>query len=155
CALLRHPHHAGHPRRLEQFPRDGHRRRGRGRPGVDSCNRRRTKDTGPRITAAARGARWWEAKRRRAHPTGRGLRSRIPPRGSRPMTRDPAWRRMTRRGFAWGGAAAVAGLAGWRWVVTRGVEDGLPWPLRRVLEWNEGVARGLSRSSRLSPEFPR
>src|SRR5262249_56900699 len=64
-------------------------------------------------------------------------------------------RRMTRRGFVWGGVAAVAGLAGWRWLVTRSEEGGLPWPLRRVLELNERVARGLSRSSRLSPEFPR
>ena len=54
-------------------------------------------------------------------------------------------RRMTRRGFAWGGAAAVAGWAGWRWLVTRSDEGGLPWPLRRVLELDERVARGLSR----------
>ena len=46
----------------------------------------------------------------------------------------PRLRRMTRRGFAWGGAAALAGLTGWRWVATRSEEDGLPWPLRRVLE---------------------
>jgi hypothetical protein len=64
-------------------------------------------------------------------------------------------RRMTRRAFFGGGVAAAAGLAGWRWVVTRSEEGGLPWPLRRVLELNERVARGLSRSSRLSPEFPR
>jgi DMSO/TMAO reductase YedYZ molybdopterin-dependent catalytic subunit len=64
-------------------------------------------------------------------------------------------RRMTRRAFAWGGVAAAAGVAGWRWVVTRSEEGGLPWPLRRVLELNEQVARGLSRSSRLSPEYPR
>jgi DMSO/TMAO reductase YedYZ molybdopterin-dependent catalytic subunit len=64
-------------------------------------------------------------------------------------------RRMTRRGFAIGGAAALAGLGGWRWLVTRSEEDGLPWPFRRVLELNERVARALSRSSRLSPEFPR
>ena len=64
-------------------------------------------------------------------------------------------RRMTRRGFAWGGAAALSGWAGWRWLVTRSDEDGLPWPLRRVLEWNEQIAQGLSRTSRLSPEFPR
>jgi DMSO/TMAO reductase YedYZ molybdopterin-dependent catalytic subunit len=62
---------------------------------------------------------------------------------------------MTRRGFAWGGVSAVAGLAGWRWLVTRSEEAGLPWPLRRVLELDERVARGLSRNSRLSPEFPR
>src|SRR5262245_13669510 len=64
-------------------------------------------------------------------------------------------RRMTRRGFAWGGMAALAGVAGWRWLVTRDEEDGLPWPLRRVLELNERVARGTFRASRLSPEFPR
>ncbi len=62
---------------------------------------------------------------------------------------------MTRRGFAWGGVAAMAGLAGWRWLVTRSEEGGLPWPLRRVLELNERVARGFSRDARLSPEFPR
>ena len=62
---------------------------------------------------------------------------------------------MTRRGFAWGGVAAVAGLAGWRWLVTRSEAGGLPWPLRRVLELNERVARSVSRDSRLSPEFPR
>jgi DMSO/TMAO reductase YedYZ molybdopterin-dependent catalytic subunit len=64
-------------------------------------------------------------------------------------------RRMTRRGFAWGGVAAVAGLAAWRWVVTQSEDGGLPWPLRRVLELNERVARALSRSSRLSPNFSR
>jgi DMSO/TMAO reductase YedYZ molybdopterin-dependent catalytic subunit len=64
-------------------------------------------------------------------------------------------RRMTRRGFAWSGMAAAAGLAGWRWLVTRSEADGLPWPLRRVLEWNERVARGLFRGSSRSPEFPR
>jgi DMSO/TMAO reductase YedYZ molybdopterin-dependent catalytic subunit len=62
---------------------------------------------------------------------------------------------MTRRGFVWGGVATVAGLAGWRWLVTRSQEGGLPWPLRRMLELDERVARGLSRASRLSPEFSR
>jgi DMSO/TMAO reductase YedYZ molybdopterin-dependent catalytic subunit len=51
--------------------------------------------------------------------------------------------------------AALAGFAGWRWLVTRSEEDGLPWPLRRVLELDERLARGLFRASRLSPEFPR
>lgn len=64
-------------------------------------------------------------------------------------------RRMTRRGFAAGGLAALTGLAGWKWVVTRSQEDGLPWPLRRALQWNEQVARRLYRASRLSPEFAR
>ena len=64
-------------------------------------------------------------------------------------------RRLSRRGFALGGVAALAGVGGWRWLVTRSEEGGLPWPLRRVLEFNERLARGLFRPSRLSPEFPR
>jgi DMSO/TMAO reductase YedYZ molybdopterin-dependent catalytic subunit len=51
--------------------------------------------------------------------------------------------------------AALAGFAGWRWLVTRSEEDGLPWPLRRMLELDERLARGLFRASRRSPEFPR
>jgi hypothetical protein len=64
-------------------------------------------------------------------------------------------RRRSRRGFFTGGAAVLAGFAGWRWLVTRGEEDGLPWPLRRAHELNERVARAFFRASRTSPEFPR
>ncbi len=49
---------------------------------------------------------------------------------------EPRLRRLSRRGFAVGGVAALAGLAGWKWLVTRREEDGLPWPLRRVLRFN-------------------
>jgi DMSO/TMAO reductase YedYZ molybdopterin-dependent catalytic subunit len=62
--------------------------------------------------------------------------------------------RQSRRGFALGGAAALAGVVGWRWLVTRGEEEGLSWPLRRVLEFDERLARGLFRPSSLSPQFP-
>ena len=62
---------------------------------------------------------------------------------------------MSRRGFAYASAAALAGLAGWRWLVTRSAEDELPWPLRRALEFDELLARGIFRASRRSPEFPR
>jgi hypothetical protein len=68
---------------------------------------------------------------------------------------DRRLRRLSRRGFAWAGVAALAGFAGWRWLVTRSEDDGLPWPLRRVLEIDERLARGAFRASRLSPEFPR
>src|SRR5260370_39683685 len=60
-------------------------------------------------------------------------------------------RRMTRRGFAWGGAAALSGLAGWRWLVTRTDEDGLPWPFRRVLGLDERLGRALFRASPAGP----
>jgi DMSO/TMAO reductase YedYZ molybdopterin-dependent catalytic subunit len=62
-------------------------------------------------------------------------------------------RKLSRRGFFVGGAAALVGVTGWRWVVTRGEEGELPWPLRRVLELDERLARALFRPSRLSPEF--
>jgi DMSO/TMAO reductase YedYZ molybdopterin-dependent catalytic subunit len=62
-------------------------------------------------------------------------------------------RRMTRRGFATGAVAALAGLAAWGWVRTRDADDGIPWPLRRVLRWNEQLASAYSRPSRLAPTF--
>lgn len=72
-----------------------------------------------------------------------------------PPTDDDAIRRMgrmTRRGFAVGGVAAVAGLGGWRWLQSRSDDDGIPWPFRKVHEVNEVVGRGLY-SDRLAKEF--
>jgi hypothetical protein len=63
-------------------------------------------------------------------------------------------RRMTRRSFLTGGAAALAALAGWQWLRTRPDEDGIPWPLRRVLRFNEQVAQAAFRETRLAPTFP-
>jgi DMSO/TMAO reductase YedYZ molybdopterin-dependent catalytic subunit len=68
---------------------------------------------------------------------------------------DRRLRRLSRRGFAVGGAVALAGVVGWRWLVMRGEEGGLPWPLRRVLEFDERLNRELFRPSRLSPQFNR
>lgn len=64
-------------------------------------------------------------------------------------------RRLSRRGFAVAAAAGLAGFAGWKWLLTRSLEDGLPWPFRRVLALNETLARALFRSSRPAHEFPR
>lgn len=64
-------------------------------------------------------------------------------------------RRLTRRGL---GAAAVAVLGGygvWKWITTRPADDGLSWPLRKVLEANERVSRTFFDPARLAPEFPR
>jgi DMSO/TMAO reductase YedYZ molybdopterin-dependent catalytic subunit len=64
-------------------------------------------------------------------------------------------RSLSRRGFALGGLAVLGGFASWRWLATGSEEDGLPWPLRRVLELNERLAQGAFRAARLSPELPR
>lgn len=60
----------------------------------------------------------------------------------------------TRRSFLAGGAAAVAGLAGWEWLRTRPGDMDAPWPLRRTLEMNERLARAVFSRSRLAPTFP-
>src|ERR1700726_1599810 len=62
-------------------------------------------------------------------------------------------RRLSRRSFATGAAAAAIGGAAFRWLTTRGPADGLPWPLRRALRGNESVAGRLFSESRLAPEF--
>jgi DMSO/TMAO reductase YedYZ molybdopterin-dependent catalytic subunit len=54
-----------------------------------------------------------------------------------------------------GSAAALAGLTGWRWLTTASLEDGVPWPLRRVLRFNQSLAESLSSPARLAPTFPR
>jgi DMSO/TMAO reductase YedYZ molybdopterin-dependent catalytic subunit len=71
---------------------------------------------------------------------------------SAPVERDI--RRLTRRSFLVGGAAALAGLAGWRWLRTASLEDGLRWPLRRALGFNQRLAQGYFSSARLAPTFP-
>lgn len=62
-------------------------------------------------------------------------------------------KRLTRRGFVTLGAGAVAGVAAWEWLGRRTKLDGLSWPLRRMLETNETLARAYFDPSRLSPAF--
>ncbi len=62
-------------------------------------------------------------------------------------------RRLTRRGLVTGAVAALAGLGVWRWLWTTTAEDGVPWPLRRVLRFNQGVAEAAYSSGRLAPTF--
>jgi hypothetical protein len=63
--------------------------------------------------------------------------------------------RKSRRGFIVAGVSALAAIGGWEWLKTRRDDDGIPYPLRRVLEMNEGLARDYFRGSRLAPVFPR
>lgn len=62
---------------------------------------------------------------------------------------------ISRRSFLWGAAATGAGFAGWRWLYSRPTQDGIPWPFRRALEFNEGLSHAYFRDSRLAPVFPR
>ena len=62
-------------------------------------------------------------------------------------------RRQTRRSFLVGGAAALAGYAGWRWLQTRREEGGTPWPFRQVLNINEQLATDFFSVKRLAPDL--
>jgi DMSO/TMAO reductase YedYZ molybdopterin-dependent catalytic subunit len=53
-----------------------------------------------------------------------------------------------------GGAAALAGLGTWHWLTTATPEDGVPWPLRRVLRFNQRLAESLGSPHHLGPTFP-
>src|ERR1051325_2490634 len=64
-------------------------------------------------------------------------------------------RKRTRRSFLLGGVASLAGIAAWRWVLDRRVDDGIPWPIRRVLEGNEELSQDYFSPARLAPTFPR
>jgi DMSO/TMAO reductase YedYZ molybdopterin-dependent catalytic subunit len=81
----------------------------------------------------------------------------VPESKAPPLTGDAArreMRRLTRRSFTAGAVAALAGLGAWRWLTTATPEEGLPWPLRRVLEFNQALAEGGYSPGRLAPTFP-
>ncbi len=75
---------------------------------------------------------------------------------NRPAPVDPMdveIRRLTRRSFARGAIAALAATLGIGWLATRQRDDGIPWPLRRILEFNEGIAESAFDARRPAPEF--
>jgi DMSO/TMAO reductase YedYZ molybdopterin-dependent catalytic subunit len=72
---------------------------------------------------------------------------------SEPLTDNEAKQKMSRqsrRGFLIGGAAALVGVFGWRWMPTE-TKEAL---LRRTFEFNEKVSQIFYRPTRLAPEFP-
>ena len=69
------------------------------------------------------------------------------------LTIDRELRRRTRRDFIVAGVAAAAGIGGWKWLTSRPTEDGIPWPLRRVLNMNERIAGAYFSPKRLSPTY--
>jgi DMSO/TMAO reductase YedYZ molybdopterin-dependent catalytic subunit len=66
---------------------------------------------------------------------------------------DVELRRMSRRGFITMGVAAAAGVGAYKWLRSRPREEGVEWPLRRVLRGNESIAESYFSQARLSPTF--
>ena len=61
---------------------------------------------------------------------------------------------LTRRSFAVGAVAAVAGAAGFIWVKGSETAGGVPWPLRKMFGLNERLGRAVFSDDRLSATFP-
>lgn len=66
-----------------------------------------------------------------------------------------AMRARSRRSFLALGLGALAGVGGWRWLRTRPQIDGVPYPLRNTLEFNERLAEQAFDAGRLAPTYPR
>src|ERR1041385_4337887 len=63
-------------------------------------------------------------------------------------------RRSTRRGFLTAGVAAALGLAGWKFLRTRPLVDGLPRPFHAMLGVNDALAMKYFSPKRLNPTYP-
>ena len=61
--------------------------------------------------------------------------------------------RRTRRDFLIGGAAAALGIGGYSWLRSREQELGVPWPQRRVLDFNARIAHRYLSDSHLTPTY--
>ena len=59
----------------------------------------------------------------------------------------------SRRSFLITGTLGLAGLAGWGWLDSRPAVDGIPGPLRKVLEFNADLTNAYYKNTRLAPEF--
>ncbi|MDR3710591.1 MAG: molybdopterin-dependent oxidoreductase [Capsulimonadaceae bacterium] len=68
-----------------------------------------------------------------------------------PVDPEARVRAMSRRGFVMAGIAAAATLAGFEGLMRAREEDGLAWPLRRILQGNERVVRGVLGARRSAP----
>src|SRR5690349_3629587 len=62
-------------------------------------------------------------------------------------------RRISRRSFAWAGVAVASTYGILHWLFTRRPDNGVPWPLRRTLDTNEGIWTDLFSSKREAPTY--
>jgi hypothetical protein len=61
---------------------------------------------------------------------------------------------LSRRSFLWTAVAAIAALGGLQGYLSCSEAGGQPWPLRRALDMDEGLARSLYKPQRLAPTYP-
>ena len=64
-------------------------------------------------------------------------------------------RRRSRRSFIGLGLAGLAGIGGWRWLLSQPDDAGIPHPLRKVLDANSRLSSAYFKETRLAPEFAR
>ncbi|HVT12045.1 MAG TPA: molybdopterin-dependent oxidoreductase [Fimbriimonadaceae bacterium] len=62
-------------------------------------------------------------------------------------------RRISRRSFLWAGAALIGTYGGFKFLAGRRHSDGLPWPLRRTLEFNEDIWTDAFSKTAMAPTF--
>ena len=64
-------------------------------------------------------------------------------------------RRRSRRSFIGLGLAGLAGLGGWKWLISQPDDSGIPHPLRKALDANGRLTQAYFKETRLAPEFAR
>ena len=64
-------------------------------------------------------------------------------------------RRRSRRSFIGLGLASLAGLGGWKWLISQPNDQGTPHLLRRAFDANGRLSQAYFKETRLAPEFAR
>jgi DMSO/TMAO reductase YedYZ molybdopterin-dependent catalytic subunit len=68
-----------------------------------------------------------------------------------PLDAEQQMRGLSRRSFAAFGGAAAVGFGGWLWLRLQSEDAGIPWFLRRALDFNERVGESYFNVARLAP----
>jgi DMSO/TMAO reductase YedYZ molybdopterin-dependent catalytic subunit len=64
-------------------------------------------------------------------------------------------RRRSRRSFIGLGLAGLAGISGWKWLISQPDDSGIPHPLRQALDANSRLTQAYFKETRLASEFAR
>jgi DMSO/TMAO reductase YedYZ molybdopterin-dependent catalytic subunit len=70
-----------------------------------------------------------------------------------PPDAERQMRRLSRRSFAAAGGAAAVGVGGWLWLRLQSEDAGIPWFLRKALDFNARLAESYFKASRLAPTY--